>query len=204
MYASTVAAGVVGVVRFRRLEIGTRILAVLCIVAPMQLTLSFVMSRLGIRNYEVLNNYRPFELLLIGAVLYGLSVHAVVRRIVAVGVTLFLALWIVDLNTLDDPTQINNRMAMLSRIIVIVMTLPALYFGQRATSGLFSQSPLFWVGTAALLYSSGSLFVVGFSNQLAAGSRETFISAWHINWSLLIMNNLFYMKGLLCKPRPRT
>jgi hypothetical protein len=204
MYASTIAAGVVGVVRFRRLDFGTRMLAVLCIVAALQLTLSFVLSLLRIRNYEVLNNYRPFELLMIGAVLYILAGHAVVRRIVVVCVTLFLAFWIVDLNTLDDPTQINNRMAILSRFIVIAMTLPALYFGQRTTSGSFSQSPLFWVGTAALLYASGSLFVVGLSNQLAAGPRDTFISVWHINWSLLLMNNLFYMKGLLCKPRRQT
>lgn len=204
MIVSTIAAGVVGAVRYRRLDPDVRLLAVLCIVAAVQLTLSYVLSLLTIRNYVVLNNYRPIELVLIGAVLYGLVEHALVRRIVVLCVSLYVVVWIVDLFTLDDPTQINNRMGMLSRLIVIVMALPALYDGQRTTSGPFSQSPLFWVGTAALVYASGTLLVVGFSNYLIGGSKETFISVWQINWVLLIMNNLFYTKGLLCKPQRPT
>jgi hypothetical protein len=56
------------------------------------------------------------------------------------------------------------------------------------------------VGTAVLLYSSGTLLLLGWSNQLAKSGMDTFITAWQINWVLLIMANLFYMKGLLCKP----
>jgi hypothetical protein len=201
---STVATAAVGVVRYRRLVPGARMLAVLCIVAAFQLMLSYVLILFAIRNYEVLNYYKPIELVLLGAIFYSLVESNRVQRVVVTLLALYLIVWIVDLYALDDPTQLNNRMSMLSRMTAIAIAIPALYSGQKSASGPFLQYPLFWVGTAAVLYSAGTLLIVGLSNQLIGAGMNTFISVWQINWVFLIITNFLYIKGLLCKPQCQT
>ena len=191
---------IIGLVRYKNLEKGVRALVVLCVANCCQTTLSFVLSMIRVRNLELLNDYRPVEIVLLGAVFYLLVQSRLVQRIVVACVALYVLVWLADKFTLDDPSQLNNRMAMLSRLIAIIISIAALYSGQKSLSGSFLRSSLFWVGTAVLLYSSGTLLLLGWSNQLAKSGMDTFITAWQINWVLLIMANLFYMKGLLCKP----
>ena len=190
---------ILGLVRYKSLEKGTRALVVLCVANCCQGTLSFVLSMMRIRNLELLNDYTPVELVLLVAVFYLLVESRTVQRILVACVALYVLIWTADKFTLDDPSQLNNRMAMLSRLIAIIISIAALYSGQKSLSGSFLRSSLFWVGTAVLLYSSGTLLLLGWSNQLAKSGTGTFITAWQINWVLLSMANLFYAKGLLCK-----
>jgi len=199
-FGSSFVPMIIGLVRYKNLEKGVRALVVLCVANCCQTTLSFVLSMIRVRNLELLNDYRPVEIVLLGAVFYLLVQSRLVQRIVVACVALYVLVWLADKFTLDDPSQLNNRMAMLSRLIAIIISIAALYSGQKSLSGSFLRSSLFWVGTAVLLYSSGTLLLLGWSNQLAKSGMDTFITAWQINWVLLIMANLFYMKGLLCKP----
>jgi hypothetical protein len=61
------------------------------------------------------------------------------------------------------------------------------------------ERPVFWVAMGVLLYASGTLLVLGLSNHLLQLGKPYFDVAWHINWSLLIIANLLYTKGMLCK-----
>jgi hypothetical protein len=190
---------IIGLVRYKNLEKGVRALVVLCVANCCQTTLSFVLSMMRIPNLELLNDYRPVELVLLGAVFYLFVESSPVRRFLTACVALYVIVWMADKLSLDDPAQLNNRMALLFCLIAIIISIVALHAGQKSMSGSFLRSSLFWVGTAVLLYSSGTLLLLGWSNQLAKYGTDTFITAWQINWVLLSMANLFYAKGLLCK-----
>ena len=200
-FASIIAAMIVGVVRFKHLGKAGRALAVLCAVNCCQATASIILGAMKIRNLELINDYRPVELTLIAAVFYLMVESMITKRILVLCVSAYVLVWIADKIYLDDPTQLNSRMAMLSRLIAIIMSISALYSEIVTSEGVFFKYPLFWVGASVLLYSSGTLLILGWSNQLTGSSRATFISAWHINWLLLIVANLLYIKGLLCKPQ---
>lgn len=202
--ASSFVPVIVGLMRYKNLDKGAKALLILAAVNCFQMMTSYVLSLMKIHNLELLNDYRPLELVMI-AVVFGLMVESrFIRRLLLSCSIGYVLIWIADKIYLDDPTQLNSRMAMLSRIVAIIMSIAVLYSETKASSGLLTGRPLFWVGTAVLLYSSGTLLVLGLSNQLVNLQRELFILAWQINWTLLIVANLFYTKGLLCKPQRPT
>ena len=201
---SSFLAAMVALVRYHRLDTAAKALAWLCIANYCEGAVAYILSLRKIRNLELLNDYRPIELFLTACVFYFMVQSRTARRLLVLCTSIFVLVWIADKIFLDDPGHLNNRMALLSRVVAVTMSIASLYFGAKESETLFIERPLFWVGTAVLLYSSGTLLVLGLSNQLAFMNREIFIMAWQINWILLIMANLFYTKGLLCKPQRPT
>lgn len=202
--ATSFAPVIVGLMRYKSLDKGAKALLILAVANCCQMMTSYTLSLMKIHNLELLNDYRPVELVLITAVYWLMIESKFIRRLLLYCAVGYVMVWIADKIYLDDPNHLNSRMAMLSRMIAIVMSIAVLYSETRASGTRFTERPLFWVGSAVLLYSSGTLLVLGLSNQLANMKREVFIMAWQINWSLLILANLFYTKGLLCKPQRPT
>ena len=99
----------------------------------------------------------------------------------------------------NNPNHIDSGMAMISRTFVIAVSLITLQATLKDERSRLVERPVFWVAMGAILYSSGTLLVVGLSNQLLQLGKTYFDVAWHINWTLLIIANLFYTKGILCK-----
>jgi hypothetical protein len=98
-----------------------------------------------------------------------------------------------------DPDHIDSAMAIVSRILLIVMSLVTLQAAMRDEQSHLTARPIFWVVIGVILYSSGTMLVFGLSNQLLKLGETYFIVAWHVNWSLLIIANLAYTRGMLCK-----
>jgi hypothetical protein len=201
LVVSSFLAAILGLARYSSLDKGGKALVILCVVNYFEGTISFLLSLNKIRNLELLNNYRPVELVLTALVFYLMVNSRIVKRLVFICASAYVLVWIADKIYLDDPAQLNSRMAMLSRLIAIIMSISALYSEMVTSEGVFFKYPLFWVGASVLLYSSGTLLLLGWGNQLIGSGRETFVTAWQINWILLIVANLFYTKGLLCKPQ---
>lgn len=202
--ASTVVPVAVGLKRFNVLDAGGRTLVALVVANCIQMSGAYVLAMMKVPNLAYVNTYRPVELVLITLVFFFMVESRIARIVILACAGSFLLLWILDRATLDDPNQLNNRMALLSRFTLILISIVALYSGSESVATRFFERPLFWVGAAVLLYSSGTLLLLGLGNQLIALGRETFIQAWQINWTLLIIANVSYTKGLLCRPQHRT
>jgi hypothetical protein len=52
---------------------------------------------------------------------------------------------------------------------------------------------------SVILYSTATLIMVSLSHQLLELGMPYFTAAWNINWTFIIVANLLYAKGLLCK-----
>jgi hypothetical protein len=188
-----------GIIRFPRLSRAMRILTLLCVLACIDIAAQYLVALWGMKNYFISDYYRVIEVSLLCVVFY-LSTVSKGTRIVLRGLgILFVVIWVVDMIFFRDPDRINSGMAMTSRTFLIVMALATLHSAIKDERSHLLERPVFWVVMGVVLYSAGTLLVVGLSNQLLALGKVYFDVAWHINWSLLIIANLLYTKGMLCK-----
>jgi len=197
--ASFLLPATTGMIRFAKLNRAMRILTLLSVLACFNIAAQYLLAAWRIKNYFISDYYRVVEISLLCAV-FQFSVGSKGPRIVlrALGI-LFIVIWIVDMIYFHNPELLNSGMAMTSRIFLIVMSLVTLQAATKDEKPHLLERPIFWVGIGVVLYSSGTLLVLGLSNQLLKLGQTYFVVAWHINWSLLIAANLFYTKGMLCK-----
>jgi hypothetical protein len=173
----------------------------LSLVAVVNIVLQFLLGRWGIRNHVVSDYYRVLEVSLLCGVFWRSVTQQRVRKVLAILALLFVLVWFVDLVLSNGHQRLNNEMAMMSRLVLLVMSLTTLHAELRNERTSLTERSVFWVSTAVALYTTGTFLVLAFSNYLLALGRTYFDVAWHINWGLLIAANLMYTKGMMCKPQ---
>ena len=189
----------VGFVRFRSIGRPMKVLTVLCVLSLVSATAAFILGRFNINNHFISNAYMPVEVVLIMLV-YFFSARVTKHRRVLVGsAVLFVAVWIIDKVLFEIPNQISSRMALVSRLLLIASSLFMISVASNDATAKLSDKAVFWIAAGVILYSAGTFIGVGLANRLLELNVTLFDIAWHINWSLLIISNLFYTKGLLCK-----
>ena len=198
---SFVVPAAVGIWVYARLNRGMRLLVVLCILACANVGLQFGLSLWRITNYIVADCYRVVEVSLITGVLYLSSTLERARLVITCIGVIFALIWIGDMAWLNDHDHINSGMAMISRMFLIVMSLITLYAEVMSERSNLAERSVFWISVGVALYSSGTLLAVASSNYLLGLRRAYFDVAWHFNWGLLVVANLMYTKGIMCKPQ---
>jgi hypothetical protein len=189
----------VGLARYRSIAKPMKILTLLCILSLINAGTELVLARYGLNNQFLANAYVPVEVFLITLVYYlSLSVSKY-RRILVGCASVFLLVWTADRIFLDMPDQMNSEMAIVSRLFLFAMSLVVISALSRDATSRLDQKYLFWIATGVIVYSTGTFIVAGLGNRLLQLSASLFVIAWHINWLLLIIANLLYTKGLLCR-----
>jgi len=189
----------VGLVRYRSIARPMKILTLLCVLSFVNAATQFILGRLKISNQFIGNAFVPVEVLLIILIYFfstGLSKY---RRIVVGSGILFMLVWIIDKLFFEIPNQINPEMAVVSRLFLVAMSLLMISVASGVEIPRLRDKSVFWVAAGVILYSTGTFLAVGLGNRLLEMNVSFFIIVWHINWSLLIVANLLYTKGLLCK-----
>jgi hypothetical protein len=193
---------VTGLWRFRSLSRAMRVLTILCLFSCLDIVAQYFLG-LWLGNNLILSHfYVALELVLLCLVFYW-SVPAGSTRstILTIG-GLFIAVWVADLIFFFNPMQINTLTQMVERVALIVMAAVTLQSTMRDETIRQFERPVYWVAISVMLYSAGSLMAVGLGNQLLSLGIRYFDIAWNINWTLIIIANLLYTKGLLCKSNP--
>jgi len=194
----------VGAVRFKQLSDAMKTMFILCIVSVLDLSLELVLNRLGIHNLFMDDLFLPIEVSFLGAVFF-LGVRSRKARTVIVGSALgFLVVWVIDKIYFDNPDSINSWMSMASRVVDTFMALVVCQFAVRDHGGTAVDPSIEWVAAGAIVYSVGTFLIFGLGNQLMELGVQYFTAAWYINWTLAIVSNVLFTKGLLCKPLPTT
>jgi hypothetical protein len=196
---SFLVPAIIGVMRFARMNRAMRILAILCVMACLDVGAQLFLGARSVRNYFISDYYRVIETSMLCAVFFHSVAAKGVRNVLRGLGILFAVIWVVDIIWYNNPEQYRSGMAMISRIIVLVMSLMTLHSTLKDERAHLVERPVFWVAMGAVLYTSGTLLVVGLSNELLALGPTYFVAAWHVNWTLLIIANIFYTKGMLCK-----
>jgi hypothetical protein len=189
----------VGIRNFRKLERGMQFLALLCVLACIQLIAENVVALIYENNYFLVDYYTIVEFLLLAAVFYSSIESKIPRLVLAILFSAFVIYWLIDMIQRPDPHAINTKLAMVSRVFLIAVSLVGFQYSLKEESSVMAKMPIVWVSFAVVLYSAGTLIVFGLSNQLLKLGRPYFDIAWHINWGLLIVVNLMYSKGMICR-----
>jgi hypothetical protein len=189
----------VGIIRFAKLDRAMKTLAVLAVLACINITAQLLAGLAHITNYFISDYFRVVELSLLCMVFYLSIVPRRPRLILKLLGIFFVLIWLADMLIFYDPDRIDSGMAVISRVFLIIMSVLTLHAAVKDEKSSLLKRPVFWAAMGVALYATGTLLVLGVSNQLLKAGMSYFAAAWHINWSLLIVANLLYTKGMLCK-----
>jgi hypothetical protein len=187
-----------GIIRFKRLSKSMRFLAILSILACLQIVASYL-AALWRQNNLFLDDYYAFiEFIMVWSVYYFSTERRNSKLVLTAFGVVFLVTWLFKVPLYDGPVPIGGTMAVIDRILLIVISLVAAQEVLRGEATHILEKPIFWVVMGILMYATGTIMIFGFSDVLLKSGLAYFNMAWHINWALSIAANLFYTKALMC------
>lgn len=193
-----------GIWRFKQLDRAMKMFFLLCACSLLEVAAEYILSVRHINNSFLINYYFLIDSLFL-SVVYSYSIEDKrTKRIILILAILFIVIWVVDRLIFAVPGQMNNEMAVTSRIFIIVVSILIVLAVMKKTDSLLIDRPIFWVSTGYVIYSAGVLFIFGLSNELLKIGMLYFHIAWHINWSLDIVANLMFTRGFFCRAKQQT
>lgn len=185
--------------RLGSLDRAMRVFFLYSLVSFLVVLTEYILGAKGINN-AFISNYSDFIECVSFSIVYSISTEErrikVVIRVLAL---LFICAWVVNKMYFETPGQINGQIAVVSRTFIIVISVLIIQTLLKNTNTLITNQPMFWVSAGSILYSAGVLVIFGLSNEIIKHSMAYFQIAWHINWSLIIVTNLMFTKGFLCR-----
>jgi hypothetical protein len=196
---STVVPAVLGVWRYKRLGRPMKLFAAFSIIGVINVGSEFVLARLGINNYFLIDLYSLLAVPVLGSIYYVSIATWGARWILMLSSILFVSVWIVQRLFFSDPNTMSSNLAMITALFLVAMSIVTFSAFLKTSTSALSNQPLFWILTGTIVYYSGSFAVMGLSNQLLKLGLVYFEIAWHINWILIVVSMLMYARGFLCK-----
>jgi len=194
----------IGVFRFAKLSSAMKAYALLCVLSSLEIAAEFTFAFYHHNGIIVSNIALGVETIFITAV-YAIAFNIKIVRgtMLALGAT-FALIWVPGSIVIQDPGQFNQAMAIASRIFILVTSVIALYTVATRTAASLTDESLFWITTGNILYASGLIFLLAVSNDLLALSPPYYTAAWDLNWSLIILADVLFAKGLMCRSTSQT
>ena len=198
------AACVVGVVRYRRLDLVRRYLVWLSLLALVVTLLSIGLAHYHRPNLFLAPIDTAIEFTLL-ALMYRRTLWPhVVARYLPVGIGLFL----VGTALTYQPQLTTVQFSPIQHFIesVGILALVLLYFRRILIPPIplapLEHEPIFWISAGLLLYFSANSLLFLFSNAILEQSRELSLNTWAIHALLYSFLNVFYVVALSITPRP--
>ena len=188
-----------GLSRFKKLSPAMKAYALLCALSSLEIAAEFscaLYRRNGIIISNIALGTEAFFILAVYAIAFRMK--AVRYMMVALGV-LFLIVWVPGSFLLRAFSEFHQEMAIVTRIVILVSSVIALYTVAARTSVSLTDEPLFWITSGNILYATGLIFLLTVNNDLLAFGPPYFAAAWNLNWVLIIIADALFAKGLLCK-----
>ena len=196
--SSYIVPAIAGILRFKRLNNAMKVFLLFCFFACVEIGGEYELGRKHINNTFLSNYSLLIESAFIFTVYFLSIATKKIKQIISTLALIFLFLWIIDKIYFEIPKQLNDEMAVASRVFIIVISVVTIDTVMGKMNHPFIDEPIFWVATSSLIYSTGALLIVGLSNEILKMGVSYFRAAWYINWSLVIISNGMYTKGFFC------
>ncbi|RMF58560.1 MAG: hypothetical protein D6748_08375 [Calditrichaeota bacterium] len=189
---------VVGVLRFKVLIPELKILLLfLCIVLINNIMLVY-WSILKINSSIFLHFYTLIEYAFLAYILSRWIKSDKFRKNVQLSIVFFFLIWLIAKFTFEKLDQFDSATATLSHFLLIIFSATSLMEINRELLEKIYKDPRFWVVSAILLYSTGSVIWLALGNYIITWPRAQMMVAWSLHWLLDIFTNFLYMGGFLC------
>ena len=188
-----------GIVRYKLLTLPMRILAILSILACVELVIEYAVAKYTKNNLFLADYYTLVEFSMLWGVYYCAN-NSEKKKWLLIGCGVFFVVaWVVGVTMFNGPQPVGGHLAVPSRIVLIVLSLIVLQEIFKDQGSQITEQSILWVALGVLLYSTGTMMIFGFATRLLKLGLPYFEMAWRVNWVLTIAANLFYTKALLCK-----
>jgi hypothetical protein len=199
--ASFFIPSAVGIFRFRSLTTSVKLFAMFYFLTCAEELVELYLALNHIHNIFLINYSFLIEPVFLSVVYFVWAKEKWLKQLIAIPGILYIMIWLANKLYFGSPDEVNNPMAMASRIVLISVSIFVLHSMMKDVDIVLFAEPLFWISTGWILYSTGVLLIYGLSADLLKAGVKYFTSAWYINWSLAIVSNLMFTKGLICKPK---
>lgn len=183
---------IIGSARWRVINRQMKIFACYCIGSSVFTGIEFILAKQKIQNHYFININYLMELVMINLFYYSAVVNARLKRAILWGSIAFAVYWIYDNIVCINREGINELTATISKGIMIITSVFLVVDRLGKIKAPLTDSSVFWVAAAVILYCSGSIFILAFSNTLMKLDLQYFVMVWNINWGLVIVSNMLF------------
>jgi hypothetical protein len=160
---------------------------------------SFILALLNIHNLWLSHVNTIIEFVLLVAIYFLWMKSRYVRSLMFICLIAFCVIWIISKFTFESFSQVDGWTTAISKIFQIVFSAFMLVEVIKEDEIIWMNDQRFWVAAGVIIYSAGSLFMFALFNEMLHVSPRRLLQIYSINWVLLIISNLFYARGFLCK-----
>jgi len=111
----------------------------------------------------------------------------------------FAVLWIVSKFSFEPFSLADDGTATISKILQIAFSVYLLIEIVKESELVWTDDSRLWVVVSLIIYAAGTLFWFAFYNKMLQASPDRLIEVYSLNWTLMIISNLLFLRAFLCK-----
>jgi hypothetical protein len=194
-----IVTALVGGLRYRTLPRPLRILEWLIIFAILEAGLQWALSYFGIHNLWTSHFFTLIEMVLVVLMYSSWMKNRRNRMILSLCLFVFIIFWIVSKFTFEPLSLVDGWTAAISKILQITFSTLLLVDVVKESDMNWTDDSRLWIIAGIIIYSAGSIFIFALFNKMLQISPDRLKIIWFLNWTLIIISNLLYTRGFLCK-----
>ena len=189
----------VGGFRYRNLLRPLRILEWLIIIGILNEGIQRIVASFHYYNLWTSHFYTLIEIVFVVFMYSSWMKNHQKRLMLSFCLSVFVVFWIISKFTFEPLSLADSWTASISKILQIIFSVLLLMDVVRESDIVWTDDPRLWVVAGIIIYSAGSLFFYALYNMMLQASRDRLILVYSMNWILMIVSNLLFIRGFLCK-----
>lgn len=194
-----IVTALVGGFRYRNLPCPLRILEWLIIISLLEVGLQWTMASYNIRNLWTSHFYTLIEIVFVVLMYSSWMKKRQNRFMLSLCLSAFVVFWIISKFTYEPLSLLDGWTAAISKVLQITFSAYMLVDIVKESDIVWTSDSRFWVGAGIIIYSAGSLFFSALYNMMLQDSPDRLKLVYSMNWVLIIVSNLLYVRGFLCR-----
>jgi len=189
----------VGGFRYRNLPRPLRILEWMIIISTVGVIAELIFASLHIHNLWMSHFYTLIELVCVTLICSSWMKQRRNRLLVLLCLSMFIFLWIISKFTFEPFSLLDGWTSAISKILQITFSGFILVDVVKESDIVWTDDPRLWIAGGVIIYAAGTLFWFALFNKMLQNSPERLMQVYSLNWILMIISNLLYARGFLCK-----
>ena len=176
-----------------------RILEWLIVISVVDTGVEWFLNSFRIHNLWIMHFYTIIELIFVVMIYSSWMKQRRSRSVLLLCLAGFTILWIVSKFSFEPLSLTDDWTATISKVLQIAFSAYLLLDVVKESDIVWTNDPRFWIATSTIIYAAGSLFWYALFNKMLQISPDLLKQSFSLNWILMIVSNMLYIRGFLCK-----
>jgi hypothetical protein len=193
------SVAIVGVFYYKKLPRALRILEWLIVINVTDSALQWLLASFNIHSLWTMHFYTLIEFFFVVMIYSSWMKQRRNRLVFLLCLAGFTILWIVSKFSFEPLSLTDDWTATISKVLQIIFSIYLLLDIVKESDIVWTNDPRFWIATSTIIYAAGSLFWYALFNEMLKISPDLLKQSFSLIWILMIIANLLYARGFLCK-----